>query len=104
VPCYEDVWGSGGIAPTFLISALDGGEWSASHPGTDSNHGNFTSLSCVLDRLSLCGLMSYPEDEDIVFLINCVNIYETTRRHISEGSNLQIKYGLGSDPFDSSII
>jgi hypothetical protein len=27
------VWGSGGIAPPFLTSALDGGEWSASRPG-----------------------------------------------------------------------
>jgi hypothetical protein len=26
-------WGSGGIAPLFLTSALDGGEWSASCPG-----------------------------------------------------------------------
>jgi hypothetical protein len=26
-------WGSGGIAHTFLTSALDGGEWSASRPG-----------------------------------------------------------------------
>jgi hypothetical protein len=25
-------WGSGGIAPTSLTSALDGGEWSASRP------------------------------------------------------------------------
>jgi hypothetical protein len=30
---HEGVWGSGCIAPTFLISALIGGEWSASHPG-----------------------------------------------------------------------
>jgi hypothetical protein len=30
---HEDVWGSGGIAPPFLISALDGGEWSAWRPG-----------------------------------------------------------------------
>jgi hypothetical protein len=29
---HEDVWGSGGIAPSFLTSALDGGEWSASCP------------------------------------------------------------------------
>jgi hypothetical protein len=27
------MWGSGGIAPPFLTSALDGGEWSASRPG-----------------------------------------------------------------------
>jgi hypothetical protein len=27
------IWGSGGIAPPFLTSALDGGEWSASRPG-----------------------------------------------------------------------
>jgi hypothetical protein len=26
-------WGSGGIAPTFLTLALEGGEWSASRPG-----------------------------------------------------------------------
>jgi hypothetical protein len=26
-------WGSGGIAPLILTSALDGGEWSASRPG-----------------------------------------------------------------------
>jgi hypothetical protein len=25
-------WGSGGIAPRILTSALDGGEWSASRP------------------------------------------------------------------------
>jgi hypothetical protein len=24
----ENVWGSGGIVPAFLISALDGGQWS----------------------------------------------------------------------------
>jgi hypothetical protein len=35
-PCREDVWGSGSIAPRILISALDGGEWWASH------HGRFT--------------------------------------------------------------
>jgi hypothetical protein len=32
-PRYEGVWVSGGIAPTFLTLALDGGEWSASRPG-----------------------------------------------------------------------
>jgi hypothetical protein len=26
-------WESGGIAPPLLTSALDGGDWSASHPG-----------------------------------------------------------------------
>jgi hypothetical protein len=31
--CLEDVWGSEGRAPTFLTSALDGGEWLASRPG-----------------------------------------------------------------------
>jgi hypothetical protein len=30
--CHEDIWGSGGIAPPFFASALDGGEWSASRP------------------------------------------------------------------------
>jgi hypothetical protein len=27
------MWGSGGVAPPFFTSALDGGEWSASRPG-----------------------------------------------------------------------
>jgi hypothetical protein len=30
--CHEDAWGTGGIAPPFLTSALDGGDWSASRP------------------------------------------------------------------------
>jgi hypothetical protein len=29
---HGDVWGSGSIAPPFLISTLDGDEWSASRP------------------------------------------------------------------------
>jgi hypothetical protein len=29
---HEHVWRSGGIAPPFLTSTLDGGEWSASRP------------------------------------------------------------------------
>jgi hypothetical protein len=32
-PCREDVWGSGDIAPQYLISAVDKAEWSASRPG-----------------------------------------------------------------------
>jgi hypothetical protein len=28
----DGIWKSGGIAPPFLTSALDGGEWSASRP------------------------------------------------------------------------
>jgi hypothetical protein len=31
-PHLEDVWGSGGIVPPFLTSALDGGEWPALLP------------------------------------------------------------------------
>jgi hypothetical protein len=30
--CHKNVWGNGCIAPPFTISALDGGEWSTSHP------------------------------------------------------------------------
>jgi hypothetical protein len=29
---HEDVWGSVGIDPPFLTSALDGGEWKTSRP------------------------------------------------------------------------
>jgi hypothetical protein len=38
-PRHEDIWGSVGIAPPFLISALDGGQWSDSHPGLLIPHG-----------------------------------------------------------------
>jgi hypothetical protein len=31
-PCHEDIWGNGGVVPSFLTVALDGGEWSASLP------------------------------------------------------------------------
>jgi hypothetical protein len=31
--CHEVIWGSGGISPPTLISARDGGEWSASRFG-----------------------------------------------------------------------
>jgi hypothetical protein len=30
---YDDVWGSGGIAPPLQTSAIDRDEWSASRPG-----------------------------------------------------------------------
>jgi hypothetical protein len=32
--CSKDIWRSGGIAPSFLTSAGDAGEWSVSRPGT----------------------------------------------------------------------
>jgi hypothetical protein len=32
--CHEGVWGSGGIALPFLTLTLNGGEWSASRPGS----------------------------------------------------------------------
>jgi hypothetical protein len=32
-PRNEYVWGSGGVNPPLLISALDGDVWSASRPG-----------------------------------------------------------------------
>jgi hypothetical protein len=32
--CHEDIWKSGGITSQFLLSALEGGEWSASRPGS----------------------------------------------------------------------
>jgi hypothetical protein len=32
-PCHEDVCGNGSMAPRFLTSAIDGGEWPSSCPG-----------------------------------------------------------------------
>jgi hypothetical protein len=34
-PCHEDVWGNGGIPQSFMVAALDEGEWSASRLGKE---------------------------------------------------------------------
>jgi hypothetical protein len=34
IKIYRNVWRSGGTAPPFLTSTLDGGEWSASRPAS----------------------------------------------------------------------
>jgi hypothetical protein len=31
-PCHKDIWGSGGIALTFLTSPVDGDKWLSSRP------------------------------------------------------------------------
>jgi hypothetical protein len=46
-PSHEDVFGSGGIAPPSLTSALGGVEWSASHPGRFSSSDKSTQYSLV---------------------------------------------------------
>jgi hypothetical protein len=53
---YEDVWGSGGIVPRILTSALDGREWLASRPGgfTPGTHwiGGWVGPRAVLDAVA----------------------------------------------------
>jgi hypothetical protein len=54
-PRHEDVWGTGSIAPQFLISVLDGGEWSASRPGGftrgERDPTEWVDLRAVLDAM-----------------------------------------------------
>jgi hypothetical protein len=53
-------YGSGGIAPIFLILPLDGGEWSAS-----SHHSNFTSderAPCTHSMGNWMGPRAVPDD------------------------------------------
>jgi hypothetical protein len=65
----EHVWGSGGIAPPFLCSALDGGEWSTSRHCRFSPGGQ--RLRYPLDR-KLVGAQSqsgcYRQQKDILLL------------------------------------
>jgi hypothetical protein len=58
--CHEDTWESGGIAPPFMILALDGGEWSPLRPGhftprdrAPSTHwiGGWVDLKASLDAV-----------------------------------------------------
>jgi hypothetical protein len=44
VLCHEDIWVTGVISPSFLISAQDGGEWSASRPGHFNPGGRETQV------------------------------------------------------------
>jgi hypothetical protein len=43
--------GGGGIAPPFLISTLDGDEWSASRPGLFTFGENVPSTHCIGGRV-----------------------------------------------------
>jgi hypothetical protein len=59
------VWGSGGIAPPFLTSALNGGEWSASRPCRftpgERKHGTYWIGGWGPQRRSgRCGEKPYP--------------------------------------------
>jgi hypothetical protein len=78
----EDVWGSGGIAPPFLTSALDGGEWSASCAGRFSPEEK--SPWCLLDR-SLRRLQNpsgrYGEEKKILCPCRESNPSRPARRH-----------------------
>jgi hypothetical protein len=40
-------WGSGGIAPRTLTSALDGGEWSAPRPGRFTPREIAPGIQCI---------------------------------------------------------
>jgi hypothetical protein len=55
---YEDVWGSGGLAPLFFTSALDGREWSPSRLNRFSRRGETSYYP--LDR-TLCGIQCRRE-------------------------------------------
>jgi hypothetical protein len=58
--CHEGVWGSGGIAPPFLTSALDGGEWSASRLGTHCI-GGWVGPRAGLDAVKKRKILYSPE-------------------------------------------
>jgi hypothetical protein len=55
--CHEDELGSGGIAPPFSTSSLDGDEWSASRPGRfifgEIAHGTHCIGGWVVSRAGL---------------------------------------------------
>jgi hypothetical protein len=50
---HEYIWVSGGIAPPFLISALDGSEWSASSLGRFIAGEITTDTNCIGDWVDL---------------------------------------------------
>jgi hypothetical protein len=46
-PRHEDVWGNGGVVPSFLTLPLDRGEWTASHPGKEPPVANGAGLDAA---------------------------------------------------------
>jgi hypothetical protein len=60
-PRHDDVPGSGGIAPSFLTSALDGDEWAASRPGRfirgeNPRHPLYRRLGGTKSQYGRCGV------------------------------------------------
>jgi hypothetical protein len=51
----KDVWGSRSIAPTFLTSELDGGEWSASRPDRFTPGERDSGTYCIGGWVGLTG-------------------------------------------------
>jgi hypothetical protein len=71
-PGHEKEWGSGGIAPPFLISAPDGDEWSAPRPcrftsgeGTHGTHwiGGWVGLRVGLEGVENRKILPLPGTE-----------------------------------------
>jgi hypothetical protein len=57
---HEDIWGSGGIAPPFLTSAQDAGEWWASRPGKIPPYPLARRLNGPQSRSGRCGENKTP--------------------------------------------
>jgi hypothetical protein len=60
------VWGIGGIAPEFLTIALDGGEWSFSHPYHLISGKIFTGTICVGGWVDLSARLDVGRSEKSV--------------------------------------
>jgi hypothetical protein len=61
-----DINWSGGIAPLFLTSIIDGGEWSASWPGRFTARERVTSTHCIGDWMGpRLGIDAAEKKEDL---------------------------------------
>jgi hypothetical protein len=77
--CHEDIWGSGDIAPLFLTSELDGGEWSASSPGCFSSE--ITNIMAVKSNaLQWAGHVTESRNVSALLMSNLELIHVHKRR------------------------
>jgi hypothetical protein len=82
--CHEDTWGTGGIAPSFLTSALDGGEWSVSRPSRFTPRGKALGTHWIGGWMSLGVGLEAVEERKSYIAGNETRAVQPVARHYTD--------------------
>jgi hypothetical protein len=89
----DGIWGERSYSSySFLISALEGGEWSASHqrrctPG-DTSHGKHCTVAWVDPRAGLDAEVRGKTSS--AFVGNRISVVQSVIRHYTDGAHLRL--------------